>query len=557
MIRIREASGRDAPDIREIFLACYGTDYPCPQFYDVQLLTKMIYSDDTLLLVAEDSAADKVVGTASVILEVGAYSDLVGEFGRLAVHPDARHLGVGKQLMAERLNRVQNRLHVGLIDARVAHPYTLKIAEAQQFSVVGFMPLKMLLRQRESLALLVRHFGSALELRNNHPRIIPEVYGLAHLAMENCRLPLDAIVDEESAPYPHGHDFQIEELTTEGYAPLLRIERGRVRKREVFGPVRLHYGFFRLQARHSTYLLARDHGRVVGAIGFTLDHLEKVVRIFELISLHDHVIRFLLGELVHLCRTQWKMCYLEIDVSAHAPRMQRTLLELSFLPAAYVPALVFHDVERLDVVRMVRLLTPLDLGVLTLSPQAQAVADIVLRGFASRSVLPRIAQAVQEVPLFLGLNEEQINRLAGVCTVRAFDPGQVIFHEGTADKEMYVLLGGEASISRSRAVVPVDKVGAGECLGEISLLTGLSHSATATAYTPVEAAVLSHQDLAELVRQRPDIGVVLYKNLALGLGQKLRRSAQPLAHAEGVIPVPQCEDPRARSIHPAREARNA
>jgi hypothetical protein len=40
------------------------------------------------------------------------------------------------------------------------------------------------------------------------------------------------------------------------------------------------------------------------------------------------------------------LCY----VSAHAPRMQRTLIELGFLPVAYLPALVFHDVERLDVV---------------------------------------------------------------------------------------------------------------------------------------------------------------------------------------------------------------
>jgi len=30
-----------------------------------------------------------------------------------------------------------------------------------------------------------------------------------------------------------------------------------------------------------------------------------------------------------------------LNVSTHAPRMQRTLLELGYLPAAFVPALVF------------------------------------------------------------------------------------------------------------------------------------------------------------------------------------------------------------------------
>ena len=36
--------------------------------------------DDTILLVAEDRATNRVVGTASVILEIGANADLLGEF---------------------------------------------------------------------------------------------------------------------------------------------------------------------------------------------------------------------------------------------------------------------------------------------------------------------------------------------------------------------------------------------------------------------------------------------------------------------------------------------
>ena len=66
-------------------------------------------------------------------------------------------------------------------------------------------------------------------------------------------------------------------------------------------------------------------------------------------------------------------------------------------------------------------------------------------------------------------------------------------------------------------------VRAGECLGEMSLLTAAPHSATATALTHVETAVLGHQDLAELIRLRPDIGLHLYKNLAVGMGEKLKR----------------------------------
>ena len=36
------------------------------------------------------------------------------------------------------------------------------------------------------------------------------------------------------------------------------------------------------------------------------------------------------------------------DVSAHSPRLQRTLLDLGFLPAAFVPGMVFHQTARWD-----------------------------------------------------------------------------------------------------------------------------------------------------------------------------------------------------------------
>src|SRR3712207_2299265 len=157
--------------------------------------------------------------------------------------------------------------------------------------------------------------------------------------MRQGAIPLDLIVDEESAPYPHGAELQLEELQAEGYPMLLRIERGRVRNREIFGPVRLEYGFFKLRSRQTTYLLARDDKQtIVGAVGFTRDPVEHTVHVFELIASTDEAIRFLLFELERRCRDEHAVEYLEIDVSAYAPRMQRTLLELDFFPVAYIPA---------------------------------------------------------------------------------------------------------------------------------------------------------------------------------------------------------------------------
>lgn len=523
MITIRDATIGDTPAIRDIFEATYGHDYPYAQFYDLDGIARLIYSDHQVLLVAEDAETGQVVGTASVVLDIGALSDLVAEFGRLAVLPTARKGGIGRLLMDERIRRVRDRLHVGLLDARLAHPYSLRIAETSGFAAVGLLPLQMRMQQPESFCLLAQHFGDALSLRRNHPRLIPEVCALAQLALAHCGLAPDVIVDEASSAYP-SRELAVRELTTEGYTSLVRIERGRVRHREIFGPLQLHQGMFKLRAEQSHYLLALDGDRIVGAVGWNRNPVDRVLRIFELIALDDGVAGFLLARLERERREDGQTTLIEVDVSAHAPRMQRTLLELGFLPCAYIPAMVFSDVERLDIVRMVRLFVPPDFAATTLSPRAQEVADVVLPLFQSRHVLPQIERAVTALPLFQGLDPDQVRRVASACRTLRIAPGEAIIREGGDDRTLFVLLDGSATVRRLDAAQAVGAVGAGECLGEMSLLTGEPHSATAVAAQPTEAATLTHAEFAALVRVRPDIGLQVFRNLAVGLGRKLSRS---------------------------------
>jgi GNAT superfamily N-acetyltransferase len=527
MIEVRQATARDVEAIREIFLACYGREYPYDHFYDPEQLTRMVYSDNQLLLVAADSSTGRLLGTASVILEIGALTDLVGEFGRLAVHPDARHGGIGKLLMQERLSRVRPRLHVGLVDARISHPYSWRIADAHGFVPVGLLPLKMRLAGRESLCLMAQHFGDALSLRRNHPRVIPEAHAVADLALAHCGLRSDVIVDEASGAYRSSDDLELEEMATDGYSTLMRIERGRVRHREIFGPMRLHYGLFKLQARRSHYLLARRAGRIVGAVGWSEDPVDQAVRIFELIALDDTVVRPLLVHLEATCRAEGRVALLEVDVSAHAPRMQRTLLELGFLPAAYIPAMVFADVERLDVVRMIRLYDPPIFAFAPRGPRAQAVADAVLPAFRQQQMLPEIEQAVSNLALFEGLDAEQVRRLASVCRLQRFAAGAPVIEEGQHDAALFIVLDGQVDIRRADAASHVGSVRTGECLGEMSLLTGHGHSASGVARHDTTTAELGATELEALVRQRPDIGVVVYRNLARGIGDKLVRADVP------------------------------
>lgn len=532
---IREAREADVPGILELFAATYGRDYPYAGFTDEEWLKRAVFNDNLLMLVAEACDGGAILGTASVVFDIGAQSDLIGELGRLVVSADARGLGIGTKLMAGRLERIQDRLHVAIVENRTPHPFSQQISLDFDFAPVGFLPLKRQFGTRESIALFARHFGSALELRRNNPRILPEAQELAHQVFTNCHLPLDFITDEEAPPYPPDSGFVLDTLTSAGLPALLRIERGRLRRREVFGPVRLQYGTFALSARHAHYLLARPRttgsgdAPIAGAVGYIHDTVESSVRIFELIASDERAIRYLLERLLERCQAELGAEYIEIDVSAHAPRMQRTVLELGFLPIAYVPAMVFHRVERLDVLKMARLLVPPEFGDMVLTPGARILANIVGERFREQAVLPEVAEALHRLDLLQGLSSEQTRRVAASCHVAHFAGGETLFEEGAEAREVHVVLEGSVEIRPSADGPALGQVGAGESLGEIALLTGQPHSARALAREPVRTATLDRQGFEALARQRPDIATILLRNLAVGLGTKLQRLGATVA----------------------------
>ena len=77
---IVQAEINDVKQIMNLFIKIYGPDYPFQKFYDTMWLTKSIFSDDNIFMVAKEK--DKIVGTGSVFLTAGGFSDLIGEFGR-------------------------------------------------------------------------------------------------------------------------------------------------------------------------------------------------------------------------------------------------------------------------------------------------------------------------------------------------------------------------------------------------------------------------------------------------------------------------------------------
>lgn len=518
---VRPCTEADIASVREIFVASYHEEYPYRHFLDTEWLKRSIYSDGVLMFVAEHLETQTVLGTASIVLDVGADTDLMGEFGRLVVHPDARGKGVGGALMAVRLAAAAERLHLALVEGRTAHTFSQRIAYGNGFAPVGFLPQKHLLRVPESVVLSVRYFGEALRLRRNNPRVVPEVKALAHLSLTACGLNDDSVVDEAAPAYPVGEGFVVDELTMDHFSPLLRIERGRTRQREVFGARTLSQGLFKITQNRAQYAVAKrdSAGDVAGAVGYLHDPVERSLKITELVFSDEGAVRELLSWVIER-GAAWAVRYIEVDVHGSAPRMQRTLIELGFVPCAYVPAMVFLNVERVDGVRMVHLRPVQDVTAIAPCVDSDGVVGLVAAQFAREQLLPGLAQAMRHLSPFRGFTDEQERRLLNACTLRSFDAGQTLFQRGDRPDGFYLILEGEVVVGIDQSQIA--RLGAGDFLGEHSALSGETRGVAAVAGSGVLTAYLSTDELSHLSRVRPDVTGTLYRNLALGLGRKLR-----------------------------------
>jgi GNAT superfamily N-acetyltransferase len=374
---IRPATVGDAEAIRDIFIESYGHDYPYSQMFDVQWLRRALGDDNVVFLVAELDG--RMVGTGSVFFEAGLYCDMVGEFGRLVVTPDMRHLGIGTQLMDERLRLTRKRLHFGYVQARTSHPYAQRICQKEGFRAVGFLPAKSQFARRESVAVMAQLFGPARELRRPNPRVLEEIAPLAGHALSSLDLPDDLQVLHRDEVHCERKTYSLE-VWTELRAPdLIRLARQCNRPRRVFSNTPINYRIFRLQGEEATYLLAKNGEDLVGALGFYYESTSRTLKIIELLGREEGTICFLISALNAMVGDRLDVAYAEIIISAYNPRLQKILLEQGFFPVAYYPSFVMRSVQRLDAVRLARLYVPFE-EQFVLIPEVTRVYEIVRAG---------------------------------------------------------------------------------------------------------------------------------------------------------------------------------
>ena len=121
--------------------------------------------------------------------------------------------------------------------------------------------------------------------------------------------------------------------------------------------------------------------------------------------------------------------------------------------------------------------------------------------------------------LFESLDREQIGSLASQLQAKRMEPGEILFAQGAEDTALYVVASGVLEISRPVGAVfeVIGCIGAGEYIGEISLLTGAPHAATATARTYCQIYRLSREAIAPMLSQNAALASSLDRSVRRGL----------------------------------------
>ena len=121
-------------------------------------------------------------------------------------------------------------------------------------------------------------------------------------------------------------------------------------------------------------------------------------------------------------------------------------------------------------------------------------------------------EALEDVPLFAGLNKRELRQVARLFKKRRFAAGEVVVKEGTGGAAFFLIESGEATIWIGG--IEHGTLTAGGHFGEIALIDEGTRMATITAATDLACWGITLWEFQPLVQANGTIGWKLLQSLA-------------------------------------------
>jgi small-conductance mechanosensitive channel/CRP-like cAMP-binding protein len=145
------------------------------------------------------------------------------------------------------------------------------------------------------------------------------------------------------------------------------------------------------------------------------------------------------------------------------------------------------------------------------------------------------------IPLFHALSADQRAALESQVLVRTLDLGDLLFAEGATESSLFIIVSGVLEVFRASgaSTTIIGRIGAGDYIGEIGLLTGAPHAASVKAITQALVVEVTKAHLAPLLATQPELmrlfeaaarrgQALVDRNVAASAGQHAIPAAQLL-----------------------------
>ena len=113
-------------------------------------------------------------------------------------------------------------------------------------------------------------------------------------------------------------------------------------------------------------------------------------------------------------------------------------------------------------------------------------------------------ELLKSVPLFSKLDKKGLEDVAHIADEIDLPAGKEMATEGDRGREFFVLLKGEADVTRGGEKINTMKEG--DFFGEIALVTKMPRTATVTATSNVDVLVITERAFDTLLKNSPTIG---------------------------------------------------
>lgn len=124
---------------------------------------------------------------------------------------------------------------------------------------------------------------------------------------------------------------------------------------------------------------------------------------------------------------------------------------------------------------------------------------------------------LRRIPLFEGLDPEDLQRIADTSEERTFDNGETLIREGEVGHELIVIVDGSVRVVQANpdgGEREIRRYDAGQHIGELAVLRERPRAATVVAAEPVRGLVISGDALRSILRERPGAAMAMLATLA-------------------------------------------